>query len=70
LKYPTITKGNIDTWEMITYSYILNGMMEEQKHKRLFADEKRKGYGELMGYADALTIRLFRALKRDMRRKK
>lgn len=28
------------------------------------------GYGELMSKANALTIRLFRALKRDMRKKK
>lgn len=68
MKYPTITKGNIDTWEGITYSYILSGMVEQEKHRKLFGKhEKRRPYGELMRNADDLTIRLLRALKRDMR---
>lgn len=61
MRYPTITKHNIDTWESITYSYIINGMKQEHPTAQ---------YGKLMSKADALTIRLFRALKRDMRKKK
>lgn len=61
MRYPTITKGNIDTWESITYCYIINGMIKANPDR---------SYGEHMRYADALTIRLFRALKRDMRKKK
>jgi len=61
MRYPTITKHNIDTWESMTYSYIIQGMAIENPTVQ---------YGELMRKADALTIRLFRALKRDMREKK
>ena len=61
MRYPTITKHNIDTWEDITYGYIIMGMNKQYPDRQ---------YGELMRKADALTIRLFRALKRDMRKKK
>lgn len=61
MKYPTITKHNIDTWESITYSYILQGMIKQNPDI---------GYGKLMTNANALSVRLFRALKRDMRKKK
>lgn len=61
MRYPTITKHNIDTWEGMTYGYIINGMQKANPNIQ---------YGELMTKANALTIRLFRALKRDMRKKK
>jgi len=61
MKYPTITKENIDAWESITYCFILNGMIKEFPNN---------SYGEHMRRANALTIRLYRALKRDMRKKK
>lgn len=60
MKYPTITKHNLDAWESITYSHIINGMKLKYP---------QKSYGELMNMAEALTVRLFRALKRDMRTK-
>ena len=67
MKYPTITKHNLDAWESITYSYIIGGMVERNNTKRLVGDEKRLEYGEIMTMANDLTVRLFRALKRDMR---
>lgn len=54
INYPTITKGNIDTWNMITYEFIINGMIKRYPDKK---------YGELMGMAQNLTNTLFNALK-------
>ena len=61
MKYPEITKHNLDAWEGRTYGYIIHGMMHENPDIQ---------YGILMRKADQLTVRLFRALKRDMRKKK
>ena len=61
MRYPQMTQYNLEAWEDITYSFIIVGMNKQ------YPDVQ---YGELMRKADALTIRLFRALKRDMRRKR
>jgi hypothetical protein len=57
IEYPTITIKNIDTWNMITYNLIIQGMIKCYPNKH---------YGELMGMAQNLTNTLFNALKTTM----
>ena len=58
--YPQMTKHNLEAWESRTDGWILNGMIK---------DYHEKAYGELMTMAGKVTTRLFRAFKRDLRRK-
>lgn len=56
-KFPTITKENIDTWNDITYGYIITGIM---------AQTRSLSYGECMNRANDLTNLLFIALREKM----
>jgi len=56
-KFPTITKGNLDTWNDITYGYIITGIM---------AQSRSLSYGECMTRANDLTNLLFTALREKM----
>jgi len=56
-KFPSITKDNIDTWNSITYGWIINGMIN--------ADPDLK-YGEAMTRANDITNLLFDALRKKM----
>lgn len=55
---PPINKDNIDTWNMIVYCWILNGMMKE--------DQELK-YGEAMTKANKITNFLFKALGKTLK---
>jgi len=63
-KFPTITKGNLDTWNDITYGYIIAGMIAHNEAKD--EDEYKIPYGELMTRANNLTNLLFTALRKEM----
>ena len=56
-KFPTITKDNLDTWNDITYGYIITGIM---------AQSRSLSYGECMTRANDLTNLLFTALRKEM----
>jgi len=56
-KFPTITKENIDTWNMITYGYIIAGII---------AKAPSLPYGVAMTRANDLTNLLFNALRKEM----
>lgn len=56
-KFPTITKGNLDTWNDITYGYIIAGMMMK---------DTQVPYWEQMTRANNLTNLLFTALRKEM----
>ena len=56
-KFPSITKDNIDTWNSITYGWIINGMLKANPDLK---------YGEAMTRANNLTNLLFIALRKDM----
>ena len=56
-KFPTIVKGNVDTWNDITYGYIIAGMI---------AKNPKLPYGEAMTRANDLTNLLFNALREKM----
>ena len=57
-KFPTIVKENIDTWNDITYGWIINGMVKD--------NPDNISYGELMTRANDLTNLLFNALREKM----
>lgn len=61
-KFPSITKGNVDTWNDITYGYIIAGMIAKNEAK----DEDKITYGEIMTRANDLTNLLFTALREKM----
>lgn len=56
-KFPSITKGNLDTWNSITYGWIINGMIKANPDLK---------YGEAMTRANNLTNLLFNALRKKM----
>jgi len=53
-EFPTITENNIDTWNDITYTFIIRGMLSCHPDLQ---------YGDAMTKAGNLTNKLFRALK-------
>lgn len=61
-KFPTITKDNLDTWNDITYGYIIAGMIAKNEA----TTEDKIPYGELMTRANNLTNLLFTALRKEM----
>lgn len=58
MKYPTITKHNLDTWNDIVYSWIIQGMMAQNKNLK---------YGEAMRRSEKITNLLFKALKEKLK---
>jgi len=61
-KFPTITKDNLDTWNDITYGYIIAGMIAKNE----VTTYEKIPYGELMTRANNLTNLLFTALRKEM----
>ena len=60
-KFPTITKHNIPAWKSLTYQWLLHGMLQSNLDLK---------YGESMIKADKLNNVLYRALGKELRKKK